>query len=302
MSVSRIATFAHTQQMITASLKVQADMAKVQDQEASGVKSSSLGGLGADAARLLRLNSQSARLTADNAAATDAQSFAQGAYSAVGDISDLATTILSQLSALNSGSSDDSELVSTYASQWLEDLQSMMNADLGGISLFSGEALDGDAVDFSDAGYDPTADPTASDTGYYQGTAKARTYTASDGSTVEISVTADDPAFEKLARALTLLKASPSDADVAQQAYDLVQESISGLGTLQEGLSARVSALQDRIDHNTAKIDILDGLSSDLNGVDLAEAAVKVTQQQTQLETLYSTISRLSSLSLLKYL
>lgn len=302
MSVTRIATFAHTQQMIAASLKTQADMAKVQEQEASGVKSSSLAGVGVDAARLLRLDAQSQRLSADNDSATDAMSFAQAAYSAVGDISDLATTILGQLAALNSGSSDDSGLVATYADQWLEDLQSMLNADLGGVSLFAGEALDRDAVDFSDADYAPTADPTAASTDYYQGTSAARTYKASDGTTIQISVNADDPAFEQLVRALSLLKASPDDVSVASQAYDLVQNSISDLGAAQEALSARTSALQDRIDRNTAKIDILDSLSTDLNGVDLAQAAVLVTQQQTQLETLFSTISRLSSLSLLKYL
>lgn len=302
MSISRIATFGHTQRMVASSLKLQAEMAKVQEQEASGVKSSSLAGLGSDAARLLRLDAQSASLTADNAAATQAMSFAEAAYAAVGDISDLATAILGQLAALNSGSSDDADLVSSYAGQWLEDLESMLNADLGGVSLFSGEALDRAAVDFADADYDPLADPTAASTGYYQGTSTARTYTAADGSKIQISVTADDPGFEKLARALALVAASPGDADVAAQAYDLVQDAVSDLGAAQETLSARTSALQDRIDRNTAKIDILDGLASELNGVDLAEAAVLVVQQQTQLEALYSTISTLASLSLLKYL
>lgn len=302
MSVTRIATFAHTQSMVSASLKLQAQMAKVQEQEASGLKSTSLGGLGTDAARLLRLQSQSIRLAAENASASDALSFAEAAYAAIGDISDLATGILAQLAALNSGSAEDADLVASYASQWLEDLGSMLNADLGGVSLFAGEALDRAAVDFSDADYDPTLDPDAADFAYYQGSDEARTWTSADGTEIPISVSAGDPAFEKLARALSLLAASPDDAATSTKAYDLVQEAVSEIGVLQETVSGRASALQDRVDRNTAKIDILDGLAADLNGVDLAEAAVLVVQQQTQLEALYSTISTLSSLSLLKYL
>lgn len=297
--ITRIGTFTHANALIAAGLRTQAKLADQQNREATGLKSTSFGGLGADAASLLRLSSQSARLEADNVAAQSAAAYVQSAYAAVGDIADLANTIKSQLAAQISGSNLDADSLAAYARGWLDDLQTQLNSQVGGVYLFGGEAVDGAPVDFSAVGYDPT---TAGDTGYYQGAATSRTFASVDGAKITLSVTAQSAGFEQLARALSMVIADPADAATLSSAFDLVGQSVAGVGSAQEALGVQANQLSSLISRNETKIDTLDDLASQLKGADLAQAAVLVTSYQTQLEALYSTISTLSSASLLKYL
>lgn len=297
--ITRIGSFSHTSALISASLRTQAKLADQQTRESTGLKSTSFGGLGADAASLLRLTSQSSRLTADNTAAGVASAYVQSAYSAVGDIADLASTIKTQLAAQISGSNLDSASLATYAQGWLDDLQTQLNSQVGGVYLFGGEAVDGAPVDFSDADYDPT---TAGNTGYYQGAANGRTFTSVDGTKISLSATAQSPGFEELARALKSIIANPGDSTTVSSAFDLVGQAVTDIGTTQAALGVQADQLSSLTSRNEAKIGTLDDLATQLKGADLAQAAVLVTNYQTQLEALYSTISSLSSVSLLQYL
>lgn len=297
--ITRIGTFSHSNALIAASLRTQAKLADQQAQEATGLKSTAFGGLGGDVASLLRLSSQSTRLAADNAAAQTASAYVQSAYAAVGDIADLADTIKSQLAAQISGAKLDADSLASYARGWLDDLQTQLNSQVGGVYLFGGEAVDAAPVDFSSSDYDPD---TPGDTGYYQGASATRTFAGVDGSKVSLSVTGAAEGFEQLARALSMVIANPSDADTLSSAFDLVGEAVTGVGAVQEGLGVQADQLASLISRNETKIDTLDDLASQLKGADLAQAAVLVTNYQTQLEALYSTIGTLSSSSLLKYL
>ena len=297
--ISRISSFAHSGAMLAASLKVQARLADQQTQTASGVKSQTYGGMATSTASVLTLSNQSARLAADNTAASSAAAYVQASYSAVGEIADLATTIKTQLASMMSSSTLDAATTSQYAADWLTDLQALLNSRLGDTYLFSGQSTDVAPVDFTAAGYDPT---TAIDTTYYQGAAAGRTYSSSEGQTLGLSVSADASAFEQLARAIATVAANPTDASAIASAYTLAGTALTGVGTLQETVAIQASSLEATAAHNTAKIDAIDSLVSTLKDADLTQAAVLTTQYQTQLEALFSMISTLSSLSLTKYL
>jgi flagellar hook-associated protein 3 FlgL len=297
--ISRISSFAQGGAMLTASLKVQARLADQQTQTASGVKSQTYGGMARSTASVLTLSNQSARLTADSAAASSAAGFVQASYSAVGEIADLATTIKTQLASMISGSTLDAGTTSQYAADWLTDLQSLLNSRQGDSYLFSGQATDVAPADFTAAGYAPTA---GADTTYYQGAATGRTYSSSEGMTQGLSVTADAPAFEQLARAIATVAANPADSAAVASAFTLAGTALTGIGTLQEKVAIQASSLQAVSTNNAATIDAIDGLVSTMKDADLTRAAVLTTQYQTQLEALFSMISTLSSLSLTKYL
>jgi len=297
--ISRIATFGHSTTMLAATLKVQAKLADQQAQTASGLKSTTYGGLGSNTGSLLRLSSQSTALTAENAAAQTATAYVNAAYSALGDIADLATTIKTQLASMISSTTIDAATTAQYATNWLNDLQALMNSTSGGTYLFSGTAGDTAAADFSDVDWDASA---GADTDYYQGSSSTRTFTTTDGQTIGLSVSGGSAAFEKLARALSMIIASPDDSSVVSAAYDLAGEALTGVGSLQEQVSIQASTLDRLIERNEAKIESIDTLASNLKDADLAETAVLATQYETQLEAMYSMISSLSSLSLSKYL
>jgi flagellar hook-associated protein 3 FlgL len=302
--ISRVGTFSNVMSLMDAGMRLQGKLADAQMQEASSYKSTTFSGLGVDASSVLDITGQSARLTADSAAATDASALVQSAYSAVGDMTDLATEIRSQLasamSGLNAGTSGAT--TGTDAANWLSTLQSALNTEVGGAYVFGGQAADSPPVDFSAAGYAPAAAPATPDTGYYQGSTTVRSLTTSDGLTVQLGAAASDPGFEELARAIAIVQANPTSATALQTAYDLVGTATSDLSTTQTTISNQATTLSTLISTNSTKVTTLNNLASSLDGADLATATVMVSQYQTQLQALYSTIGQLSSDSVLKYL
>jgi flagellar hook-associated protein 3 FlgL len=222
--VARIGTYANARMLLQASLSVQVKLAEQQSQEGTGVRSTTFGGLKGDAGQLLDLQGQSARIKADGDAATAAGSVVQAAYSATGAIADLATQVRSQLSAALSGTyaSGVTPITAQQAKSWLNSLQTALNTRISGQYVFAGQAGDRPPVDFSQAAYDPTTTPDAPDTAYFSGSSTARALSTSDGRSVQLSTTADQPGFETLARALSLIVAAPADQATLQKAYDQV--------------------------------------------------------------------------------
>jgi flagellar hook-associated protein 3 FlgL len=302
--VARIGTYANAQALLQASMSVQVKLAEQQGQEGTGVRSTTFGGLKGDAGRLLDLQGQSARIKADGDAATAAGAVTQAAYSAVGSIADLATQVRSQLSAALSGTyaSGVTPITADQAQSWLKSLQAALNTQIGGKYVFAGQASDRPPVDFSQAAYDPSSAPDAPDTAYFSGSSAGRSLSTSDGRTIQLSTTADQPGFETLARALSLIAAAPTDQATLQKAYDQVSQAVGEIGQTQAQISDQAATLDDIAASAKVKTTTLGNLATDLNGADLATAAVLVTQYQTQLEALYQTIGKLSSDSLLKYL
>lgn len=303
--IGRIATFANANALITASLQVQANLADQQQQEASSLKSNSFSGLGTDAGSLLDVSGQVTRLKAEAAASTAAGGIVQTAYTAVGGVLDLATSIRTQLSSAlnaNNGANGTSPVTTAAAQAWLVDLQTSLNTQVGGQYVFSGQAADRVPVNFSNPAYNPAAAPTTPDTSYYSGTSAARTLTTLDGSKIPISVTADSPGFEELARALELMSANPTNNATLQQCFDMVGDAVTQIGQTQAELSNQAQSFDKLNSFDTDKATTLTNIATGINGADITTAAVMVTQYQTQLQALYSTIGQLSQTSLLKYL
>ena len=302
--LSRIGTFSNANALMNASLKTQAQMADQQSQQASGYRSTTFGGLAGDASKLLNLSGQSDRLSADTAAATSAASQVQAAYSATTNIVDLATTVRSQLAAAISGASGSSGVAAVTGqtvSNWLSTLQSELNTEVGGVYVFAGQASDQPPADFTNPNYAPT-DGSPPDTGYYVGSDAARTLNTSQRVSVTVAANADASGFAKLANALSMMLANPSDPATLQAAFNAVGSATTDLGATQATLSSQAASLDTIINTNNDKVTTLDNLATALDGADLATATVKVTQYQSQLEALYSAISKLSQNSILKYL
>src|SRR6201988_1162143 len=103
----RVATFALSDQMITAALRTQSIMANEQIQESSGVTSEDFAGYGSGTPRIVHLQVSVTRAQTYTGAGTQADSKVQVMYSAVGSVSTLITNLRSQLTAATTGSSTD---------------------------------------------------------------------------------------------------------------------------------------------------------------------------------------------------
>lgn len=101
-------------------------MADEQTQESSGVKSDYFAGYGSDTQHVVNLQVSVTRAQSYIDAATLADNKTQVMYSAIGQVTDLITSLRSQLSAATTGSSTATASVIASAQQMLTEMGSLM--------------------------------------------------------------------------------------------------------------------------------------------------------------------------------
>ena len=128
------------------------------------------------------------------------------------------------------------------------------------------------------------------------------------GESIDTSVSANQPAMRKLAMAYAMVAGLGTDSLGADARKAVIDKAISVLGTAVSGLTDlgqamgsaenRVTAATTRL---TAQQDILATRISTLEGVDPADAKVKIDTLSTQIEMSYSLTVKLLNMSLLNY-
>ncbi len=295
----RVATFASSDRLLQAALKVQAKQSEATLQEASGQISEDYGGLGSSAGSVVSLQSSISMSKAYADAASTAGDRVEAMYDAVDSIIEQITSMKATLSSFASTSSDTDELQVT-AEEMLESLASLMNTQLSGRYLFSGSAVDTAPVDLDSLA--SAASPSSSDTSYYKGDDSITSVKVSSEQTVTYGVTADDETFEKALRALSLVAAGATDDETLSEARNLLDDAISGLATVQTRLSLNASALETAISDQETYQDFASDLVTDLSGVDVAVVAAEMSVYETQLQAAYSAIGTIANLTLSSYL
>lgn len=295
----RVATFASSDRLLQAALKVQAKQAEATLQQASGQISEDYGGLGGKAGSVVSLQSSISMSKAYASAASTAGDRVEAMYDAVDSIIDQITSMKATLSSFSATTSDSGELQVT-AEEMLESLASLMNTQLGGRYLFSGSAVGTAPVDL-DSLATATA-PSTADTGYYKGDGAVCSVKVSSEQTVSYGVTADNPSFEKALRALSLVASGATDDDTLSEARDLLDEAISGLATVQTRLSLNASTLKTAISDQETYQDFASDLATNLSGADIAVVAARMSAYETQLQAAYAAIGNIAKLTLSSYL
>jgi flagellar hook-associated protein 3 FlgL len=126
---------------------------------------------------------------------------------------------------------------------------------------------------------------------------------------VNTSVSANQPGFQKLAEAYTILSdlgttnlSQSTFQAVADKAITLVSGAIDDLAVL----GGTVGTVQQQVTASTTKLqaqqDILNQQIVAMEKVDPAEASVRITTLQNQIDTALSLTSRLQNISLINYL
>jgi flagellar hook-associated protein 3 FlgL len=207
----------------------------------------------------------------------------------------------------------------------------MLNAQPAGRAVFSGTASGtlplGAAEDMLDALQTAAAGATtasqvasavadwfSSATGYgafYQGAGPLTSPPIAPGETADLSVTANDPVIKETLMGFALgalldrgvLFGVPEErADLAQRAGETLQRSQDGRITL----AARIGTVEAQIEaaatRNSAEETALGILRSEQGSVDPYEAATRLEELKSQLESLYLITARVSRLSLVDFL
>lgn len=125
----------------------------------------------------------------------------------------------------------------------------------------------------------------------------------------DTSVSANEPAFQQLAQAYTMV-ADLGGQNLSPGAYQalvataqkVLTSGISKLTDVQAGIGVAQSSLTDASSQMSLQMNILSTQISNLEGINTYDVSTRVTELQTQIETSYSLTSQLTQLSLVKFL
>lgn len=175
-----------------------------------------------------------------------------------------------------------------------------LNNFLRNVAVSTG-AVDPGAVRPTDFGYDP-ANPS-----FYRGDNVPLTARIDINATVEYGVTGAEAGFEKLFRALFMVKeaaADPSDIDreTLEAALGLVIESIKDIPDIRSRIGADLLTLERVQSRHQDVVVYTNEAISNIEDVDVTAAVAGLAAQETQLEASFLVTSRLSKLTLLNFL
>ncbi|MDX1486368.1 MAG: flagellin, partial [Alphaproteobacteria bacterium] len=243
-------------------------------------------------------------LTGNNTITLRLQTMEQSVADAFDIASDLKSLLVNALNAENAA-----ELpLNQSAQDMMNELSRALNAKLGDRYLFSGTATMTAPVDFTDPSFlsPPTVYPSNADTSYFQGNSTKLSAQVADDFDVSWGVTADEPGFEQLVRALHLTATASTSPTIdklrLQEALVVVNQAIDNLPVIRSRIgSAQLSIEQASDSHNDIAL-YLDQSISDVKAVDIPLTVTKLTNDQVILEASFMTVSRLASLTLVNFM
>ena len=268
-------------------------------------------GIGDDASRLLTVESSLRRIdqfVKDNAFIDMRMETMLNSMDAVGDILKEVRTLVRDV--LEDGTLEGIDK-NDFTEIKMDQLEGFLNVKMNGRFLFSGTKTDTQPVNAGDLADAPTFDAdgvttTAEPSFFYQGDDNQVKARIDEGVTLEYGVKANNEGFEKLIRAIRLVKSTDlTDANVLgkfQHALNLLNESADKIGAVELNTGVKFQQLASTTRSLKDTKSILDGVVDEIERADTFEAVSILNQVQTQLEASYATAVRVSSLSLTKFL
>jgi len=309
--VSRVTNLSSSRLINSLILKSQDRINEQQIRLTTQQKSQDYLGIGDDASRLLTVESSLRRIdqfVKDNAFIDMRMETMLNSMDAVGDIlTEVRTLVRDVLEDGELGGIDKNDFTEIKMDQ----LEGFLNVKMNGRFLFAGTKTDtkpvnagdlADAPTFNADGITTTAEPSF----FYQGDDNQVKARIDEGVTLEYGVKANNEGFEKLIRAIRLVKSTDlSDANVIgkfQHALNLLNESADKIAAVELNTGVRFQQLASTTQSLKDTKSILDGVVDEIERADTFEAVSILNQVQTQLEASYATAVRVSSLSLTKFL
>ena len=309
--VSRVTNLSSSRLINSLILKSQDRINEQQIRLTTQQKSQDYLGIGDDASRLLTVESSLRRIdqfVKNNAFIDMRMETMLNSMDAVGDILTEVRTLVRDV--LEDGTLDGIDK-NDFTEIKMDQLESFLNVKMNGRFLFSGTKTDTQPVNAGDLADAPTFDAdgvttTAEPSFFYQGDDNQVKARIDEGVTLEYGVKANDEGFEKLIRAIRLVKSTDlSDANVIgkfQHALNLLNESADNITALELNTGVKFQQLASTTRSLKDTKSILDGVVDEIERADTFEAVSILNQVQTQLEASYATAVRVSSLSLTRFL
>ena len=309
--VSRVTNLSSSRLINSLILKSQERINEQQIRLTTQQKSQDYLGIGDDASRLLTVESSLRRIdqfVKNNAFIDMRMETMLNSMDAVGDILKEVRTLVRDV--LEDGTLEGIDK-NDFTEIKMDQLEGFLNVKMNGRFLFSGTKTDTQPVNAGDLADAPTFDAdgvttTAEPSFFYQGDDNQVKARIDEGVTLEYGVKANNEGFEKLIRAIRLVKSTDlTDArvlDKFQHALNLLNESADKIAAVELNTGVKFQQLASTTRSLKDTKSILDGVVDEIERADTFEAVSILNQVQTQLEASYATAVRVSSLSLTRFL
>lgn len=303
----RVANFAQHELTLSYAMRTQSGVAERQIQIASGKKAQLYSSISSQASELVNVERSVGRTTQFSRNIDQALTRLAIMESSVGTMVNRGTEVLAVLSSAMSGENIQDVPLEEFAATFLAEMASLLNTQHEDRYLFAGSQTNNPAVDLSDVNYTPQAGlpgTFTADFDYYQGDTLKLSVRSAETFETTYGITADEPAFEEMLRALSYMDYAGANQDnaVLEQAYTMMKSAVDGLSDVRGRIGASSKVLESAKAGHEDYLTYATNLVSTLEDVDVAEATTRLAQDEVQLQASYLALSRISNLSLLNYL
>ena len=314
--MTRIADLSQNKIVTSLILDTQNRLADKQAQISSNQKSQDYAGISSDSMQLVSLETSERRMQQYLTDNVYVDLRLNGTLNSIDSLKHSVTDIRGILRSLmvdgKLAAGIDKDTISDVKTQEIEDF---LNTTINGRYLFSGSKTNTRPVDTGNMAtppaYDAAFNTKAESSFYYKGDDTIIKARIDEGVVMEYGVTAADSGFEKLIRSIRILRSTditgdpPNDADYmkkVEHSLNLLNQADSEIQALEMNIGTRIQQLETTNKNITISQNFARGLIADIEGVDTFQAVAELTQDQTMLEASYSTMVRLSNLTLTKFL
>ncbi len=303
----RVANLAQFQLTMANIVRTQSAVAENQIQIATGKRTQSYSEIATESNQLVNLERSIARSNQfDNniGRALDRLNSTEGTLAV---LIDRAIDVKSIIANALSGNNIDEMPLQQFAATFTEEVEALLNTQLGNEYIFAGSLTDTQPVDVNNVAYTPQAGlpgTFTADADYYQGDTFKRSARADDNFELTYGITGDEASFEELLRTFAYLDYAGANSDqaVLTEALNIIDSAIEGLSDLRGQVGASAQVLQSASTRHQDFITAATNLASSIEDVDIAQATTNLAHNELQLQGSYLSVSRLRDLSLLNFL
>jgi flagellar hook-associated protein 3 FlgL len=300
MPINRVSNFALLNGTLNDVSDVQKQLANLQDQISSGLKSKDFQGLGGKVEQYAQLEAKirsAANYEANNDVGVARLQTADTALKQMIDIVDDMENLIIQAR----GPVGDTSGLRRQMEENLKTLASQLNTTFNGKYIFSGTNTTQAPV--PDALAEPLENGVPDD-GYYAGSTDDVTYSADEHLSYAFPARADDAAFQKIfAAAQQAMRAFSTNDDAnLRDAVALMQEGQTGLVAVRSNVNNTIINVKATNERLGALQLYWKGLNESVANTDLVAASTQVASYEAILQATFSVYSRLSQLRLSDYL
>jgi flagellar hook-associated protein 3 FlgL len=184
-----------------------------------------------------------------------------------------------------------------------DEIVSLLNSKMGPDYLFSGSSYDILPVDINDPAYTPSAAPTTADTDYYQGNGTLDSVRVSSSLRMSIWCDCGQLCFreKRCAHSISLLRHRQTSPSLAKHLISTGRR-LQSLPMCVESSAQKLAFWKQKRSVQATSASYLVDVISGLRDADIAEATVRMSQTDVQLQASYGALSQLLKLRLSDYL